>query len=781
MSEQLSLLNTPPEPPADAITLAHYAERAYLEYALSVVKGRALPDVCDGAKPVQRRILYSMARMGLAFTGPGAAGAPKPVKSARVVGDVLGRFHPHGDQAAYAALVRMAQSFALRYPLIDGQGNFGSRDGDGAAAMRYTEARLSPIARLLIDELDEGTVDFVPNYDGSFEEPSLLPARLPFVLLNGASGIAVGLATEVPSHNLREVSAAAVAMIKNDALPDDELYALIPGPDYPGGAQFISSDADIRDAYASGRGSLKVRARWKIEDLARGQWQLVVTELPPGTSSQLVLEEIEEITNPKVKAGKKALSADQVQLKASMLAVLDAVRDESGKEAAVRLVFEPKSRTVEQGELITQLLAHTSLETSAPINLTMIGRDGRPTQKSLRQMLVEWIAFRQDTVARRSAHRLQKVRDRIHVLEGRQLVLLNIDEVIRIIRESDEPKAALIARFKLSERQADDILDIRLRQLARLEAIKIEQELATLRDEQSRLDEILANPAVLKRLLIKEIEADTRSHGDDRRTLIQAEKRASAEIRVVDEPVTVVVSAKGWVRALKGHEIDAATLQFKAGDALHAEGVQRCRSVDTLLVFGSAADGSGRVYSVAVSGLPGGRGDGVPVTSLIDLAPGTQPAHYFAGAGDTTLLLANSGGYGLLAQARDMVGRNKAGKAFLTLDDSDRLLPPTSVLPAHRQVGCLAQDGRLLVFSLDELKLQPNGGKGLTLMDVDLACPLLSVASFADQLLVTGQGRSAKPKDETLRAVGLAAYAGKRARKGKKIDGFVKPLRLLPG
>jgi topoisomerase-4 subunit A len=496
--------------------LAHYAERAYLEYALSVVKGRALPDVCDGAKPVQRRILYSMQRMGLGHTGPGAAGIPKPVKSARVVGDVLGRFHPHGDQAAYDALVRMAQDFALRYPLIDGQGNFGSRDGDGAAAMRYTEARLSPIARLLMDEIDEGTVDFIPNYDGSTEEPKQLPARLPFALLNGASGIAVGLATEIPSHNLREVSAAAiVALIRNEHLSDDELYALVPGPDYPGGGQIISSPADIRDAYATGRGSLKVRARWKIEDLARGQWQLVVTELPPGVSSQRVLEEIEELTNPKVKSGKKALSADQVQLKASILAVLDTVRDESGKQDAVRLVFEPKSRTVAQDELITQLLAHTSLETSAPINLTMVGRDGRPTQKSLRQMFSEWIDFRQVTVARRSQHRLDKVLARIHVLEGRQLVLLNIDEVIRIIRESDEPKPALIARFNLSDRQAEDILEIRLRQLARLEAIKIEQELKTLREEQGRLEEILGSPAALRRLLIKEIEADTKAHGDD--------------------------------------------------------------------------------------------------------------------------------------------------------------------------------------------------------------------------------------------------------------------------
>ncbi len=777
MSEQLSLLTPPPEDPGNTVTLAHYAERAYLEYALSVVKGRALPDVCDGAKPVQRRILYAMARMGLAFTGPGAAGAPKPVKSARVVGDVLGRFHPHSDQAAYDALVRMAQDFSLRYPLIDGQGNFGSRDGDGAAAMRYTEARLSPIARLLTDEIDEGTVDFVPNYDGSTIEPALLPARLPFLLLNGASGIAVGLATEVPSHNLREVAAAAVALIRNEALSDDELYALIPGPDYPGGGQLISPAADIRDAYATGRGSMKVRARWKIEDLARGQWQLVVTELPPGTSAQKVLEEIEEITNPKLKAGKKALSADQMQLKASLLAVLDAVRDESGREAAVRLVFEPKSRTVEQQDLITCLLAHTSLETSASINLTMVGRDGRPTQKSLRQMLAEWVDFRQVTVARRSQHRLDRVLARIHVLDGRALVLLNLDEVIRIIRNADEPKPALIERFALSDRQADDILEIRLRQLARLETIKIEQELKGLREDQSRLDEILGSPATLRRLLIKEIEADVKAHGDDRRTLIQAEKRAVAEIRVVDEAVTVVVSGKGWVRALKGHEIDPATLAFKPGDGLLA--CFACRSVDPLLVFGTAAKGSGRVYTVAVSGLPGGRGDGVPVTSLIELETGTQPAHYLAGPPETTLLLANSGGFGLLAKVSDMLGRQRAGKAFLSLADSDQLLRPVRLLPGHGQVACLAADGRLLVYALSELKLQPAGGKGLTLMDVYPAAPLLAVATLADSLRVLGSGRGGKAKEELLRPAALAAYQGKRARRGRAVDGLQKVLGLL--
>jgi topoisomerase IV subunit A len=759
--------------PDEAIALAEYAERAYLEYALSVVKGRALPDVCDGQKPVQRRILYAMQRMGLAF---GAGVAPKPVKSARVVGDVLGRFHPHSDQAAYDAMVRMAQGFSQRYPLIDGQGNFGSRDGDGAAAMRYTEARLAPISRLLLDEIDEGTVDFVPNYDGSTSEPRLLPARLPFVLLNGASGIAVGLATEIPSHNLREVAAAAVALIRDEKLNDDELYSLLPAPDFPGGAQIISSASDIREAYASGRGSLKLRARWSIEDLARGQWQLVVNELPPGTSAQKVLEEIEELTNPKLKAGKKALSQEQVQLKGALLAVLDAVRDESDKDAPVRLVFEPRSRTVEQGELITALLAHTSLEGSVPLNLTMVGRDGRPTQKSLRQMLSEWIDFRRATVQRRTRHRLDKALDRIHVLEGRQLVLLNIDEVIRIIRNADEPKAALIERFKLSDRQAEDILEIRLRQLARLEAIRIEQELKGLREEQGRLEDILASPAALKRTLIKEIEADAKAHGDERRTLVQEEKRAVAEIKVVDEPVTVVVSQKGWVRALKGHEIDAASLAFKAGDALY--GTFACRSIDPLLVFGSPAQGSARVYTVAVSALPGGRGDGQPITSLIDLEPGTQPSHYFAGAAQTTLLLANSGGFGLLARVADMLGRNRGGKSFLTVDDGQMLLPPALVAAAHTQVACLSGGSRLLVFARDELKHQPNGGKGLTLMDVDAKDPLLSVAAFSEPLRLLGVGRGAKAKEETLRGAALAEHVGKRARKGRKVSGFVKLQRV---
>ena len=772
MSQQTLEFNQPPTDGGDTLTLAHYAERAYLEYALSVVKGRALPDVCDGQKPVQRRILYAMARMGLTFAGTSGA---KPVKSARVVGDVLGRFHPHGDSAAYEALVRMAQDFSLRYPLIDGQGNFGSRDGDGAAAMRYTEARLSPIARLLMDEIDMGTVDFVPNYDGSTEEPRQLPARLPMVLLNGASGIAVGLATEIPSHNLREVAAATVALIKHDKLSDEELFTLLPGPDFPGGGQIISSAQDIQDAYRGGRGSLKVRARWKIEDLARGQWQLVVTELPHGTSAAKVLEEIEELTNPKVKTGKKALTAEQTQLKTSILSVLDAVRDESSKDAAVRLVIEPKSRTIDQQELINTLLAHTSLETSASINLTMVGADGKPTQKGLRQILTEWIGFRMETVTRRTQHRLAKVLDRIHVLEGRQLVLLNIDEVIRIIRNSDEPKDALIARFNLSDRQAEDILEIRLRQLARLEAIKIEQELADLRAEQAKLEEILQNPSTLRRTVIKEIEADAKQFGDERRTLIQAEKRAVVEVKVIDEPVTVVISEKGWVRARTGHGHDPASFAFKAGDGLY--GTFECRTVDPLIVVGS----NGRVYSVPVSSLPGARGDGQPITTMIDLESGTQPRHYLAAVAEQTVLLANTAGFGLLARVGDLVSRQKGGKSFLSLEADEFILAPVLVQAAHTQVACLSQDGRMLVFGLDELKLQANGGRGLTLMDVDAKkTPLVSVATVHQGVHVVGTTRGGKPKEDDVRNSAFVAHIGKRARKGKAVEGFQKVLRLLP-
>ena len=767
MADQTNLFEAAADNGGESLALATFAERAYLDYAISVVKGRALPDVCDGQKPVQRRILYAMNQLRLDPTA-------KPRKSAAVVGDVLGKLHPHGDQSVYDAMVRMAQDFSLRYPLVDGHGNFGSRDGDGAAAMRYTEARLTPISQLLLDEIDMGTVDFSPNYDGSSEEPKLLPARLPFALLNGASGIAVGMATEIPSHNLNEVAAAAMAVIKQPKISHDELMALIPGPDFPGGGQIITSKTTISEIYQSGRGSIKVRARWKIEDLARGQWQLVVTELPPGTSSQKILEEIEELTNPKVKLGKKSLTPDQLGNKQTILSVLDTVRDESGREAAVRLVFEPKSKNQDQEEFSNLLLAHTSLENSVGVNFVMIGADGRPRQKGIGEILREWVGFRFDTVTRRTQHRLGKVDDRIHILEGREAVLLNIDKVIKIIRESDEPKPALMKAFKLSERQAEDILEIRLRQLARLEAIKVQQELSELRKEKKNLQELLDNPSSMKKLLIKEIETDAKTYGDKRRTLIKVAEKAVAEVKIIDEPVTVIISQKGWVRARQAHGHDAAQFSFKAGDALYA--TFECRTTDNVLAFGS----NGRVYTIAVAQLPGARGDGVPLTTLAEVETGTRLVHYFVGLTDTTLLLASTGGFGFAAKVGDMISRQKAGKAFMAMDEGDEPVRPSVIVKGASALACLSEQGRMLVFGLDEIKTQSGGGRGVTLMDLDPKEKLIAAQPISQKgvrILGTAQ-RSGKPQEVILTGKDLVHHFGKRARKGKLLASRLRATSL---
>lgn len=750
-----------------SLTLGLYAEQAYLDYAVSVVRGRALPDVGDGQKPVQRRILYAMQAMGL-------QSGSKPVKSARVVGDVLGKYHPHGDQAAYDALVRMAQQFSLRYPLIDGQGNFGSRDGDNAAAMRYTEARLTPFARLLLDELDEGTVDFMPNYDGSHEEPSMLPARLPVMLLNGASGIAVGMATEIPAHNLREVASACVALIKQPNLSDDALYEMVPGPDFAGGGQIITPPAEIAAIYQTGRGSIKARARWEFEEMARGQWQLVVHELPPGASCQKVLEEIEDLTNPKVKSGKKSLSPEQQQTKAQMLALLDAVRDESGKDAAVRLVFEPKTSKIDRDEFVNTLLAQTSMETSVPINLVCIGTDSRPRQKGLRDVLTEWIGFRADTVLRRTKYRHEKISDRIHVLEGRMLVYLNVDEVIQTIRESDEPRQALMQRFKLTERQAEDILEMRLRQLARLEGIKIEQELSDKRAEQQKLQELIDQPAALKRLIVKEIEADAKQYGDDRRTLIKTAERAVIEVKVVDEPITVIVSEKGWLRGRQGHGHDATQFTFKAGDDCY--GVFECRSTDTLIAFGD----NGRVYSVAVSSLPSARGDGAPITSMIDLTPGSRIEHMIAAAPESRWLLSTRQGFGFSTRISDMTSRQRAGKQFVTIEDKDALLRPVPMFDQAKHVAFLTKRERMLVIPVDEIKNLAGGGRGTILMGIDAPDTLAqTVPLTVAGLRVTGMYRN-KQVEDILFGTELAGYISKRARKGKLLSVRSKQPILSP-
>ena len=750
----------PADPPVmagddDWIALDRYAERAYLEYAMSVVKGRALPEVADGQKPVQRRILYAMRDMGLTATA-------KPVKSARVVGEILGKYHPHGDSSAYEALVRMAQDFTLRYPLIDGQGNFGSRDGDGAAAMRYTEARLTPLAELLLSEIEMGTVDFVPNYDGAFDEPQLLPARLPMLLLNGASGIAVGLATEIPPHNLSEVAQAAVALLENPELTTAGLMQYIPGPDFPGGGQIITPQEDILAAYASGRGSVRVRARWEIERLARGQWRIVVTELPPGSSAQKVLAEVEEATNPKPRPGKKALSQEQQNLKSLMLSLLDRVRDESDSSQPVRLVFEPKSSRQDPDEFVQMLLAQTSLEGNASMNLVMIGMDGRPGQKGLRAILSEWLSFRHDTVTRRLSHRLAQVDKRIHILEGRMIVFIHIDEVIRVIRESDEPKVDLIKAFGLSELQAEDILEIRLRQLARLEGFRLEKELSELRSERQALQQLLDDPAAKRRLIIAEIQADAGKYGDARRSEIRAAQRATLTQTVADEPITVILSQKGWLRARAGHSLDLASLVFKDGDALHS--VLETRTVWPLIVL----DSGGRAYTINAADIPTGRGDGVPVASLLEFQEGGQLAHLLSGPETARHVVASSSGYGFIATLSDMAGRVKAGKAFISLEKGDKVLVtpalPVNLPQVDLQLVVASDNGRLLAFGAAELRDLAKG-RGLMLMQLDDGESATAIGLVTGEKAVlsvlSSRGKFSAEK------LPLADYLGRRGKRGK--------------
>ena len=768
--ETTAELPPPAVPPAptfaegEALPLDSYAERAYLAYAMSVVKSRALPQVEDGLKPVQRRILHAMNEMRLPSTA-------KHVKSARVVGDVIGKFHPHGDTSVYDAMVRVAQDFSLRYPLVDGQGNFGSRDGDGAAAMRYTECRLTPIAELLLAEIDKGTVDFVPNYDGTMTEPSLLPARLPFVLLNGASGIAVGMATEIPPHNLREVAEALKLVIRKPTVQLDEVLAALPGPDFPGGGQIISAPADIRSAYEGGRGSIRMRCRWRIEELARGQWRVIVCELPHGVSTAQVLSEIEAVTNPQPRPGKKDVSQEQKNLKQVMLGVLDAVRDESNEKDPVRIVLEPRTSKVPQDEFMAVLLARTSLEANVSVNMTMMGTDGRPAQKPLMTMLHEWVQFRHSTVERRSAHRLGEVERRLHILAGRMLAFLSIDKIIKTIREADEPKAELMAKFKLSEIQAEDILEIRLRQLAKLEGIRIEQEQKTLAEEAQELRRILEDRKELTKLVVREITEDAKKYGDERRTLIEAVAPVTAaEVAIPDEPVTVIVSKNGWVRTRQGHGIDPASIGYKTGDFPYL--VQESRTIWPLVVI----DTNGRAYSMRVADLPGGRGDGAPITTLVDFQDGGKLAHALTDVPEAQYLFTNSGGYGFIAGIADLVSRNRAGKAFLSLDKGEKPLVPAKV-GAGGTAAAVSQSGRLLLFPLAELKTMAKG-RGTIIQALDARDELAAVAVGTDSFIVTGSGRGGKPAEWKLSGKDAATYRGQRARKGHAMPSKIKPTGL---
>jgi topoisomerase-4 subunit A len=747
----------------EALPIGRYASTQYLQYAIATVKDRALPRVGDGQKPVQGRILYTMWENG-------TRAGTKRTKSAAVVGDVLGKFHPHGDASVYDALVRLAQDFTLRYPLIDGEGNFGSRDGDEAAAYRYTEARLTKFAEVLLAELDQGTVDFIPNYDGTRQEPVVLPARLPVVLLNGASGIAVGMATEIPSHNLNEVAQAAIAMIRDPQLTLAGVMKHVKGPDFPGGGQIITPRAELKDAYTSGRGTVRVRARWNIERLARGQWQVVVYELPPGASAKKVQEEIESITAPQPKAGKKSLSPEQQREKQLMLSMLEKMRDESDRQHPVRLVFEPRTSKVDENEFVNLLLAKTSLETNVPINLVMVGLDGRPTGKNLREIIAEWLQFRFATVTRRTRYQLDKVLDRIHVLEGRMIVLLNVDKVIKIIRNADDPKADLIKAFKLSDRQAEDILEMRLRMLAKLEHIKVEQELKDLQKEQKGLEKILKDRKALEDLVVSEIEKDAQTFGDRRRTRIEEAEKAEIETPVIDEPLTVIFSRKGWVRARQGWEVDPSTLSFKEGDGLQS--LIKVRTVDPVVFL----DSKGRAYTVEASQLPPGRGDGAPASSLVEVQEGAHIMYVVAGKPDIGVLVASSGGYGFLTKLTDMMSNRRAGREFMSVDEGETPIQPCVYTDAPgNYVAAISERGRMLLFQLAEMK-QMAKGRGVIVMGLEQGEKLVqAIVTDHPSLIVSGVGRTGKPKDVVIGAKEMQHYAGHRARMGRVLPDKLKP------
>lgn len=751
----------------DELTLAYFASRAYLEYAISVVKGRALPDVCDGMKPVQRRILYAMKRLGL---NPDV----KTVKSARVVGEVLGKYHPHGDLAAYDAMVRLAQDFTMRYPLVQGQGNFGSADGDGAAAMRYTEVRLSKYADLLLGELDKGTVKFIPNYDGTHKEPVLLPARLPVLLLNGSSGIAVGMATEIPSHNLTEVGEAAIEVIRNPEITTDELLEIVKGPDFPGGAQVISSASDIKNVYRSGYGNLQVRATYHFEELSRGQWQLVFDSVPYKVSVMKVMSELEALTNPKAPQGKKSLTAKQQQDKQLIMNVMSGMRDESSAEAPVRLVIDPKSKSIDREELVSTILSKTSLETSCKFNLVVIGIDGKPRQKGLKDILSEWVSFRLRTVRARSQTSLNEAEARIHTLEGRLIVLVDIEEVIRIIRGADDPKKELMTHFGLSDTQAEDILEIKLRQLASLDEVKLRKELEKLRNEAERLRGLLTDEKKLRREVTKEIRQDIDTYGDERRTLIEEAKGASIAKQVIDEPVTVIVSEKGFLRSRQGHGFDARAMNFKLGDKYRCS--MECRSVDNLYILSN----TGRIYSIPVSSLPSARGEGTHVSAFVQFQDGDVPFDYICGAPDTVLLFTSDAAMGFFCKMSDLAVRQRGGKSFFILDGA-KPLPVQVSTPLTGWIAALSSSGRLVVFTTDELRALSSGGKGTTIMALQDDEKLVAAVPISPNgVVVVGKGRGGKIQELLVGPRSIEDYRTRRGRKGRFVEAKWEFLGLKP-
>ncbi len=724
----------------EQMPLRRFTEEAYLNYSMYVIMDRALPHIGDGLKPVQRRIVYAMSELGL-------SAAAKYKKSARTVGDVLGKYHPHGDSACYEAMVLMAQPFTYRYPLVDGQGNWGAPDDPKSfAAMRYTEARLSKFSEVLLSELGQGTVDWGVNFDGTLKEPLVLPARLPHILLNGITGIAVGMATDIPPHNARELANACIELLDNPKADLPRLMEFVPGPDYPTAAEIITPSAEIAKVYESGRGSIKARAVYTVEN-----GEVVITALPHQASSSKILEQL------------------AAQMQAKKLPMVTDLRDESDHESPVRLVIVPRSNRVDIEQLMAHLFATTDLEKSYRVNLNVLGLDGRPQVKGLKQLLSEWLEFRIHTVRRRLEFRLDKVLARLHILEALMIAFLNIDEVIEIIRFHDEPKAELMRRFGLTDKQAEAILDLKLRHLAKLEEMKIRGEQDELEAEREKLQQLLSSERRLKTLIKKELQADAETYGDDRRSplVVRSESRALSEQELVPtEPVTVVLSEKGWVRCAKGHDIDAAGLSYKAGDSFLCAAAGRSNQQSVFI------DSAGRAFATDTHTLPSARSQGEPITTRFNLAPGESMDHVLLGDDDNCFLLASDAGYGFICAFKDMVSRNKAGKALLTLPANAKALTPRK-LDKSRPSSILAitNEGRMLMFSMEALP-QLAKGKGNKIIGIpseraknreELVTHLYLVPEGANVTLWAGKRKL------TLKSSDLEHYRGERGRRGAKL------------
>ncbi|UYU32506.1 DNA topoisomerase IV subunit A [Siccibacter colletis] len=727
---------------AERLALHEFTENAYLNYSMYVIMDRALPFIGDGLKPVQRRIVYAMSELGLNASA-------KFKKSARTVGDVLGKYHPHGDSACYEAMVLMAQPFSYRYPLVDGQGNWGAPDDPKSfAAMRYTESRLSKYASVLLSELGQGTVDFVPNFDGTLDEPKMLPARLPNILLNGTTGIAVGMATDIPPHNLREVAQAAVTLIDQPKTTLDQLLDIVQGPDYPTEAEIITARDDIRKIYQNGRGSVRMRAVWKKEDGA-----VVITALPHQVSGARVLEQIAS------------------QMRAKKLPMVDDLRDESDHENPTRLVVVPRSNRVDMDQVMNHLFATTDLEKSYRVNLNMIGLDGRPAVKNLLEILTEWLAFRRDTVRRRLNYRLDKVLKRLHILEGLLVAFLNIEEVIHIIRSEDEPKPVLMSRFVISETQAEAILELKLRHLAKLEEMKIRGEQSELEKERDQIQAILASERKMNTLLKKELQADAEAFGDDRRSPLHEREEAKAmneHDMLPSEPVTIVLSQMGWVRSAKGHDIDAQGLSYKAGDSWLASAKGKSNQP---VVF---IDSTGRSYAVDPVSLPSARGQGEPLTGKLTLPPGATVEHMLMTGEQQKLLMASDAGYGFVCTFNDLVARNRAGKALISLPDNARVMPPLEIVDENDLLLAISAAGRMLMFPVGDLP-QLSKGKGNKIISIPSADAAKGDDKLAHLYLLPPQSTltlHVGKRKIKLRPEELEKLRGERGRRGTLMRGL---------